>query len=68
MQPDIAECYIEGKPQIAHTAVNVDERSENGSDAIRGMSTEDARLEEGTITYDIRFLAAAPGTGEPGTV
>lgn len=29
------------------------------------MSTEDARLEEGTITYDIRFLAAVPGTGEP---
>ena len=62
---DIAEYYIEGEPQIAHTAVNSDERSANGSDTIRGMSTEDARLEEGTITYDIRFLAAVPGTGEP---
>ena len=35
---DIAEYYIEGEPQIAHTAVNSDERSANGSDTIRGMS------------------------------
>lgn len=46
---DIAEYYIEGEPQIAHTAVNADERSANGSDTIWGMSTEDARLEEGKL-------------------
>ncbi len=62
---DIAERYIEGEPQIAHTAINADERPENSSDTIRGMSTEDARLEEGTITYDIRFLASAPVTRAP---
>lgn len=60
---EIAEKYIEGNPQIAETAVNPDEESD-GNEQIRGMKTEDSTMQEGTITYDIRFLALAPGTEE----
>ena len=31
---------------------------------IHGTGVEDATLSEGTITYDIRFLATAPVSGE----
>lgn len=51
---EIAEKYIEGNPQIAETAVNPDEESD-GNEQIRGMKTEDSTMQEGTITYDIRF-------------
>ena len=37
---DIAEYYIEEEPQIAHTAVNSDERSANGSDTIRNLQMD----------------------------
>ena len=37
---DIAEYYIEGEPQIAHTAVNSDERSANGSDTIQNLQMD----------------------------
>lgn len=59
---EIAEKYIEGTPQIAQEAVNPDETA--GSERIRGIQTEDSSIREGTITYDIRFLAAVPGTDE----
>lgn len=59
---EIAEKYIEGTPQIAQEAVNPDEVA--GSERIRGIQTEDSSICEGTITYDIRFLAAVPGTDE----
>jgi hypothetical protein len=56
---EIAEKYIEGNPQIAEVAVNPDE-----GEQIRGISTEDSTINEGTVTYDIRFMAIAPATGE----
>jgi hypothetical protein len=60
---EIAEKYIEGNPQIAEIAVNPDEEPDGG-EQIRGTSTEDSTIHEGTVTYDIRFLASAPVTGE----
>ena len=61
---EIAERYIEGIPQIAEAAVNSDEDGYEGSEQIRGAKNEDSTIQEGTITYDIRFLAIVPGTGE----
>ena len=61
---EIAEKYIEGVPQIAEAAVNPDEDAYDGSEQIRGAKNEDSTIQEGTITYDIRFLAIVPGTGE----
>jgi hypothetical protein len=60
---EIAEKYIEGTPQVAEVAVNPDEESDSG-EQIRGASTEDSTINEGTVTYDIRFLAVVPVTGE----
>lgn len=60
---DIAEKYIEGTPQISVVPVNPDET--NAAPVIRGIRTEDATLTEGTIVYDIRFVAYVPGGGEP---
>lgn len=59
---EIAEKYIEGQPQVGETAVAPDET--NQSARIHGIGVEDTTLTEGTITYDIRFLAAAPVSGE----
>lgn len=59
---EIAEQYIEGQPQVGETAVAPDET--NRVTRIHGIGVEDATLSEGTITYDIRFLAAAPASGE----
>ena len=59
---EIAEKYIEGQPQVGETAVAPDET--NQSARIHGIGAEDTTLTEGTITYDIRFLAAAPVSGE----
>ena len=56
---EIAEKYIEGTPQIAKMPVLPDEENEP---VIRGVSTEDKSPNEGTVTYDIRFYAAAPGS------
>ena len=61
---EIAERYIEGIPQIAEAAVNPDEDGYEGSEQIRGAKNEDSTIQEGTITYDIRFLAIVPGTEE----
>lgn len=57
---DIAERYIEGQPQISDVPVLPDEAG-----LIRGLDTEDKSLREGTVTYDIRFRAIVPGSGEP---
>lgn len=59
---EIAGKYIEGNPQIAEAAVHPDE--EAGGEQIAGANTEDSRIKEGTVTYDIRFYATAPRTGE----
>ena len=52
---EIAEKYIEGVPQIAEAAVNPDEEICNSVEQIRGVKNEDSTIQEGTITYDIRF-------------
>lgn len=58
---EIAEKYIEGQPQVSSVSVLPDE----DSTIISGIDTEDKSLREGTITYDIRFRAIVPGSGEP---
>ena len=60
---EIAEKCIEGNPLIAETAVNPDEESDDNSEQIRGANAEDSTIQEGTIAYDIRFLAIVPETG-----
>lgn len=57
---EIAERYIEGKPLVSQEPVFPGE----GGPLIRGTSTEDSSLSEGTVTYDICFRATAPASGE----
>lgn len=59
---DIAEKYIEGEPQVGGITVNPDE--DIYGTQIRGAATEDTTIHEGTITYDIRFYAVVPVSGE----
>lgn len=61
---DIAEKYIEKDPEISSTAVNPDETNRAETESITGMNTEDKSVNEGTVYYDIRFFAAAPGSGQ----
>ncbi len=56
----IAAEYIEGQPQVSSVPLLQDE----GGTVIQGMDTEDKSLYEGTVTYDIRFNAIAPVSGE----
>lgn len=62
---EIAEKYIEGQPQVGEVPVAP---GETNASMIHGISGEDASPNEGTVTYDIRFQATAPGTGEPITL
>lgn len=59
---EIAANYIEGEPQISDIAVHQDEQK--NSSRIQGMNTENVSINEGTVTYDIRFYALAPVSGE----
>ena len=59
---EIAEKYIEGTPQVGEVAVAPDES--NRVSMIQGAGNEDISLTEGSVTYDIRFLATAPVSGE----
>ena len=59
---EIAETYIEGQPQIGEVPVAPDET--NAASQVHGISNEDTSLTEGTVTYDIRFIASAPISGE----
>lgn len=59
---EIAEIYIEGEPEISSIPVLPDET--NAAGKIHGMATEDASKTEGTIVYDIRFIAILPASGE----
>ena len=59
---EIAETYIEGTPQMGEVAVAPD--ASNHVSMIQGAGNEDTSLTEGTVTYDIRFLATAPVSGE----
>ncbi len=67
---EIAEIYIEKEPEISSVAVNPDETNYQrkpvnpDSECISGMSEEDKLINEGTVLYDIRFFASAPGTNE----
>ncbi len=68
---EIAERFIEGTPKVADTAVYPDhpDRSDNpgmmdGDDKIEGFSTADKSQRDGTVYYDIRFLAVLPQSGE----
>jgi len=54
------ERYIEGRPKVSAVPVLPDE----DGGLISGMDTEDKLVREGTVTYDIRFRAAVPGTDE----
>ncbi len=58
---EIADRYIEGTPQISEVPVAPDEASPS---LIMGTATEDKKIREGTITYDIRFHAVVPKSGE----
>jgi hypothetical protein len=58
---EIAERYIEGTPQVAETAVAP---NQTNAPKIHGLNTEDTSLNEQTITYDIRFFAVAPVSGD----
>lgn len=57
---EIADKYIEGEPQITKIAVNPDEAADCSGEQIKGDKTEDSTINEGTITYDIRFGAIVP--------
>lgn len=61
---EIAEKYIEGTPRVADVPVHPDEEGIYSAPVISGMENEDVTLTEGKVTYDIRFLAAAPVSGE----
>lgn len=58
---EIAEKYIEGNPQVGEAVVAPDET--NKGSLIHGMNSEDTTMTEGIITYDIRFLAVVPASG-----
>ncbi len=58
---DIAGKYIEGQPQVATISVHPDEEAT----LISGMDTEDKLVNEGSVTYDIRFQSIAPSSKEP---
>ena len=57
---EIAEKYIEGRPSIESIPVNPDETNP----VIHGLRNEDSTITEGTVIYDIRYAAYAPGTDE----
>lgn len=58
---DIAEKYIEGKPEISTIPLLTDEYNPK----ITGDNTESKTISEGAIYYDIRFRATAPdGDGQ----
>ena len=76
---EIAEKYIEGEPQVGKVGVHTDEthpaaerkntKEKNISagqpdGTIHGTATEDVTRTEGTVQYDIRFTALAPGKEE----
>lgn len=52
------EGCIEGKPSVAEMAVHQDEQ-------IRGDNTADTSIDEGLVTYDIRFTALTTDSVRP---
>ena len=63
---DIAEKYIEGVPQTGVAAVDQDVPDAvqmHAGSRISGSANEDFSTVEGRVFYDVKFNAAAPGTG-----
>jgi predicted transposase/invertase (TIGR01784 family) len=60
---EIADKYIEGTPCIEQAPVHPDEVLEK-SDTIIGMNSEEISLTEKNISYDLRFVAIAPQSGD----
>lgn len=58
---EIVSHYISGTPQISEVSIFPDETN---APRIDGTGLEDATITEGTITYDIRFFAKTPESGE----
>ena len=59
---EIAEKYIEEKPQVTEIPVAPDERQ--STSVIQGTGVEDTTITEGTVTFDIRFHAGVPVSSE----
>jgi hypothetical protein len=57
----IAENCIESEPEISKVNVH---RNGKLPEKITGMSTEDKTVDEGSVYYDICFVAVLPGTNE----
>lgn len=57
MKPEEIEQYIEGTPEISSIPVLP---GETNQDQIRGLSNDDSVTGEGSVYYDIRFLANIP--------
>lgn len=58
---EIEQKYILGSPEVSRVPVNPDETN---LPRIQSANTEDKLMTEGTVFYDIRFVAIAPGSGE----
>ena len=58
---DIQNLYIEGEPIVAGVGVHQD----TSLPKIKGANVESTSINEGKITYDIRFDALLPNTEEP---
>lgn len=76
---EIAEKFIEGTPEVKTIAVHPDHPDReamdsldmpgasdmmSGDDKIEGLSDSDKSQREGSVFYDIRFLALIPQSGE----
>ena len=59
---DIMGKYIEGTPEVAKAIVHRDKK--NKALLIDGTNTEDKSVAEGTVTFDVKFVAHAPLNGE----
>ncbi len=67
---EIAERFIEGEPELRKTAVHQDhpDRKDDsgmmgGDDRIEGKPTADKSQKDGTVYFDIRFIAVLPSDG-----
>ncbi len=67
---EIAERFIEGEPELREIAVHQDhpDRQDNpdmmsGDDKIEGEPTADKSQRDGTVYFDIRFIAVLPSDG-----
>ena len=58
----IAYEYIEGEPEISQIAIHRDESADISM--IKGENPEDTSINEGSVTYDIRFRAIIPRSNE----